>query len=209
MPRSSGHPAPILTFADPKGVMPTDHFDIMSRVHLHDLDFELFIPEAEVNEAVARVAAELSVKYAGKRPLFVGVLNGSFFFAAELLKRLTIECEITFVKVASYHGTSSTGKVTDLIGFNERIEGRDVVILEDIVDTGNTIVHILELLHDRHPASISIATLLFKPDAYKQNVAIDHVAIRIPNDFVVGSGLDHNGLGRNLPGIYRIIPNGQ
>jgi hypoxanthine phosphoribosyltransferase len=113
------------------------------------------------------------------------------------------------VKVASYHGTSSTGKVTDLIGFNERIEGRDVVILEDIVDTGNTIVHILDLLRDRHPASVSIATLLFKPDAYKQNVAIDHVAIRIPNDFVVGSGLDHNGLGRNLPGIYRIIPNGQ
>jgi hypoxanthine phosphoribosyltransferase len=181
----------------------------MSRVHLHDLDFELFIPEAEVNEAVTRVAAELSAKYAGKRPLFVGVLNGSFFFAAELLKRLTIECEITFVKVASYHGTSSTGKVTDLIGFNERIEGRDVVILEDIVDTGNTIVHILDLLRDRHPASISIATLLFKPDAYKQHVAIDHVAIRIPNDFVVGSGLDHNGLGRNLPGIYRIIPNGQ
>jgi hypoxanthine phosphoribosyltransferase len=181
----------------------------MSRVHLHDLDFELFIPEAEVNEAVARMASELSAKYSGKRPLFVGVLNGSFFFAAELLKRLTIECEITFVKVASYHGTSSTGKVTDLIGFNERIEGRDVVILEDIVDTGNTIVHILDLLRDRHPASVSIATLLFKPDAYKQNVAIDHVAIRIPNDFVVGSGLDHNGLGRNLPGIYRIIPNGQ
>lgn len=179
----------------------------MSRVHLHDLDFELFIPEAEVNEAVARVAAELNVKYVGKRPLFVGVLNGSFFFAAELLKRLTIECEITFVKVASYHGTSSTGKVTDLIGFNERIEGRDVVILEDIVDTGNTIVHILDLLRDRHPASMSIATLLFKPDAYKQQVTIDHVAIRIPNDFVVGSGLDHNGLGRNLPGIYRIIPN--
>jgi hypoxanthine phosphoribosyltransferase len=107
--------------------------------------------------------------------------------------------------VASYHGTSSSGKVTDLIGFNERIEGRHIVILEDIVDTGSTIVHLLDLLRDRHPASVRIATLLFKPDAYKQQVPIDHVAIRIPNAFVVGSGLDHNGLGRNLTGIYRII----
>jgi hypoxanthine phosphoribosyltransferase len=175
------------------------------RVRLHEHEFEQFISENEVNEAVARVAGELNARYAGQRPLFVGVLNGAFFFATELLKRLSIECEITFVKVASYHGTSSSGKVTDLIGFNERIEGRHIVILEDIVDTGSTIVHILDLLRDRHPASVRIATLLFKPDAYKQQVPIDHVAIRIPNAFVVGSGLDHNGLGRNLTGIYRII----
>lgn len=175
------------------------------RVRLHEHEFEQFISENEVNAAVARVAEELNAQYAGQRPLFVGVLNGAFFFATELLKRLTIECEITFVKVASYHGTSSSGKVTDLIGFNERIEGRHIVILEDIVDTGSTIVHILDLLRDRHPASVRIATLLFKPDAYKQQVPIDHVAIRIPNAFVVGSGLDHNGLGRNLTGIYRII----
>jgi hypoxanthine phosphoribosyltransferase len=175
------------------------------RVRLHEHEFEQFISENEVNAAVARVAEELNARYAGQRPLFVGVLNGAFFFATELLKRLSIECEITFVKVASYHGTSSSGKVTDLIGFNERIEGRHIVILEDIVDTGSTIVHILDLLRDRHPASVRIATLLFKPDAYKQQVPIDHVAIRIPNAFVVGSGLDHNGLGRNLTGIYRII----
>lgn len=175
------------------------------RVRLHEHEFEQFISENEVNAAVARVAGELNAQYAGQRPLFVGVLNGAFFFATELLKRLSIECEITFVKVASYHGTSSSGKVTDLIGFNERIEGRHIVILEDIVDTGSTIVHILDLLRDRHPASVRIATLLFKPDAYKQQVPIDHVAIRIPNAFVVGSGLDHNGLGRNLTGIYRII----
>ena len=175
------------------------------RVRLHEHEFEQFISENEVNAAVSRVAQELNAHYAGQRPLFVGVLNGAFFFATELLKRLNIECEITFVKVASYHGTSSSGKVTDLIGFNERIEGRHIVILEDIVDTGSTIVHILELLRDRHPASVRIATLLFKPDAYKQQVPIDHVAIRIPNAFVVGSGLDHNGLGRNLTGIYRII----
>lgn len=181
----------------------------MSRVRLHDIEFELFIPEAEVNAAVERLAGELRAYYAGKRPLFIGVLNGAFFFATELLKRIDIECEITFVKVASYHGTASTGKVSDLIGLNERIEGRHVVVLEDIVDTGNTVKHILEALADHHPASVRIATLLFKPDAYKQDMPIEHVAIRIPNDFVVGSGLDHDGLGRNLPGIYRIIQNGQ
>lgn len=177
----------------------------MARVRLHDIEFELFIPEAQVNEAVERLAGELRTKYNGKRPLFVGVLNGAFYFATELVKRLDIECEITFVKVASYHGTTSSGKVNDLIGLNERIEGRHVVVLEDIVDTGNTVRHILDALNEHHPASVSIAALLFKPEAYKQDIPIEHVALRIPNAFVVGSGLDHDGLGRNLPGIYRII----
>jgi hypoxanthine phosphoribosyltransferase len=181
----------------------------MQRVRLHDKDFELFIPESEVNAAVDRLAGELRAKYNGKRPLFIGVLNGAFFFAAELVKRLDIECEITFVKVASYHGTRSTGKVTELIGLNERIEGRHVVVLEDIVDTGNTVRHIMDALNEHHPASVSIAALLFKPDAYTQDIPIEHVAVRIPNAFVVGSGLDHDGLGRNLPGIYQIIKNGQ
>lgn len=177
----------------------------MDRVKLHDLEFELFIPEADVAAAVDRLARELRVKYAGGRPLFIGVLNGAFFFAAELVKRLDIECEVTFVKVASYHGTTSTGRITDLIGLNEPVKGRHVVVLEDIVDTGSTIRHIVDALHDQHPASISIATLLFKPGAYKQPIPIDHVALEVPNDFVVGSGLDHDGLGRNLPGIYRLI----
>lgn len=177
----------------------------MSRVKLHDLEFEPFLSEAEVGASVDRLAAELQAKYADKRPLFVGVLNGAFFFAAELMKRLDIECEITFVKVASYLGTSTTGRVTDLIGLNERLEGRHVVVVEDIVDTGNTVKHILEALKDHHPASVSIATLLFKPEAYEQEIPIEHVAVSIPNAFVVGSGLDHDGLGRNLPGIYRIL----
>ncbi len=177
----------------------------MTRVRLHDKEFELFIPEAEVNAAIDLLAGQLREKYKGKRPLFLGVLNGAFFFAAELVKRLDIECEITFVKVASYHGTTTTGRVTDLIGLNERINGRHVVVLEDIVDTGTTIRHIVDTLMDHVPASVSIAALLFKPDAYKQDIPIEHVAVRIPNDFVVGSGLDHDGLGRNLPGIYRII----
>ena len=112
--------------------------------------------------------------------------------------------------MASYHGTSSTGKVSDLIGLNERITDRHVVVLEDIVDTGNTVRHILDALKDHHPASVSIATLLFKPDAYTQpGIEIEHVALNIPNVFVVGSGLDHDGLGRNLPGIYQIIQNGK
>jgi adenylate kinase len=177
----------------------------MSNVQLHDLYFEPFISEHDLGEAIDRVAVDINAKYAGKRPLFLGVLNGAFFFASELMKRVTVECEITFVKVASYHGTASTGMVHQLIGLNERISGRHIVVLEDIVDTGNTIEHILTLLNDHHPASVSIATLLFKPDAYTKNIPIDHVAIRIPNDFVVGSGLDHDGLGRNLPGILRIV----
>jgi hypoxanthine phosphoribosyltransferase len=158
-----------------------------------------------VNAAIDRLAGELRARYQGQRPLFLGILNGAFFFAAELVKRLDIECEITFVKVASYHGTSSSGKITDLIGLNERINGRHVVVLEDIVDTGNTIRYIMDTLMDHQPASVSIAAMLFKPDAYKQDIPLEYVAVRIPNDFVVGSGLDHDGLGRNLPGIYRII----
>jgi len=176
----------------------------MSRVKLHDLEFELFITESEVNAAVDRLAGELRAKYGGKRPLFVGVLNGAFFFAAELMKRLDIECEITFVKVASYLGTQSSGRVDQLIGLNERLSDRHVVVVEDIVDTGNTMEHILASLKDHHPASVAIATMLFKPDVFNKPFPIDHVALSIPNAFVVGSGLDHDGLGRNLPGILRI-----
>jgi hypoxanthine phosphoribosyltransferase len=176
----------------------------MDRVRLHDKTFEPFITAAELDKAIDRVAGEINAAYAGKRPLFLGVLNGAYFFAAELVKRVTVECEITFVKVASYHGTQSSGQVAQLIGLNERLNGRHVVVLEDIVDTGSTMEHILALLKDHHPASIAIASMLFKPDVFKKDFPIDHVALRIPNAFVVGSGLDHDGLGRNLPGIFRI-----
>jgi hypoxanthine phosphoribosyltransferase len=176
----------------------------MSRVQLHDKVFEPFLSAQELDAAIDRVATALNVAYAGKRPLFIGVLNGAYFFAAELVKRITVECEITFVKVASYHGTTSTGRVDQLIGLNERIHGRHVVVLEDIVDTGNTMEHVLAVLKDHQPAGVAIATMLFKPDVFDRHFTIDHVALRIPNDFVVGSGLDHDGLGRNLPGIYRI-----
>jgi hypoxanthine phosphoribosyltransferase len=193
--------------ARPTGGTPVGHTfaTSMSHVQLHDKTFEPFIPEAELNTAIQRLADELRVQYDGKCPLFLGVLNGSFFFAAELLQRLPIECEISFVKVASYHGTRSTGTVSQLIGLNEKVEGRHVVVLEDIVDSGNTIRHIMEILAERHPASVAVATMLFKPEAYTQDIPVEYVAMRIPNDFVVGSGLDHDGLGRNLQGIYKIV----
>lgn len=186
--------------------MPPDLEATLSSVRLHEHEFVPFISEADLATAIDGTARELAGVYRGKRPLFVGVLNGAYFFASELMKRLDIECEITFVKVASYHGTASTGRVAQLIGLNEPVAGRHVVILEDIVDTGNTIAYILESLRDHHPSSVAVATMLFKPDAFKRTFPVDHVALRIPNDFVVGSGLDHNGLGRNLPGIWRINP---
>ena len=177
----------------------------VSAVQLHDKRFEPFISAPELDRAIDEVAGELRAKYAGRRPLFLGVLNGAYFFAAKLMERMDIECEISFVKVASYLGTSSTGTVTQLIGLTERLQDRHVVVVEDIVDTGGTVAHILEALADHAPASVSVATMLFKPDAYTKDHPIEHVALRVPNAFVVGSGLDHDGLGRNLPGIYRII----
>ncbi len=177
----------------------------MDKVTLHDKQFEPFISASDLSAAMDAVAKKIAAEYADKVPLFVGVLNGSFFFASELLKRLPINCEITFVKVASYHGTVSSGTVSQLIGLNERIADRHVVVVEDIVDTGNTIEHIVEALREKHPASIAIASLLLKPDVYKKDIPVDYVAKEIPNVFVVGSGLDHDGLGRNLPGIYRIV----
>ncbi|MCB9169840.1 MAG: hypoxanthine phosphoribosyltransferase [Flavobacteriales bacterium] len=176
------------------------------RVRSLDKQFAPFITAGELDAAIQRLAEEVQAKYQGRRPLFIGVLNGAYFFAAKLLEHMPeLECEITFVKVASYIGTSSSGTVTQLIGLNERIEGREVIIVEDIVDTGNTIAHIMGALQEHHPAGISVATMLFKPDAYSHDHPIDHVALRIPNAFVIGSGLDHDGLCRNLPGIWRII----
>lgn len=177
----------------------------MAIVTLHDKRFKPFIPAAELGAAIDGVATQVAARYAETVPLFLGVLNGSYFFASELLKRLPIACEISFVKVASYHGTVSSGTVRELIGLQERIAGRHVVLLEDIVDTGNTIAHAVESLQEKQPESIAIASMLMKPDVYKKDIPVDYVAMKIPNIFVVGSGLDHDGLGRNLPGIYRIV----
>lgn len=176
----------------------------MAMVTLHGKNFEPFISPQQLDAAIDAVATKVAARYDDSVPLFLGVLNGSYFFASELIKRLAIPCEISFVKVASYHGTVSSGTVRELIGVQERIAGRHVVVLEDIVDTGNTITHVVEALREKSPASIAIASMLLKPDVYKKDLPVDFVAMEIPNVFVVGSGLDHDGLGRNLPGIYRI-----
>lgn len=174
----------------------------MSKVVIKDKTFRVNISAEEINRAVEKVAEKINTELKDKRPLFLAVLNGSFMFASDLMKKLTIDCEISFVKVSSYHGTSTTGSVKQLIGINEDIKGRTVVIIEDIVDTGLTIVNVEAQLKSMMPADIRVATLLFKPEAYKQNTKINYVAIEVPNDFLVGYGLDYDGLGRNLPDIY-------
>lgn len=174
----------------------------MGKVTLKDKTFRVNIPANEINKAVGEVAHRINVELKDKRPLFLCVLNGSFMFASDLMKKLTIDCEISFVKVSSYHGTGSTGNVKQLIGLNEDLKGRTVVIVEDIVDTGLTIENVVGQLRQMEPESIKIATLLYKPEAYRKKIELDYVAIVVPNDFLVGYGLDYDGLGRNLPDIY-------
>lgn len=177
----------------------------MDTIQIKDKQFKTFIPEADILKEVARVADEINRDLADDNPLFISVLNGSFMFASDLMKYLAIPCEISFVKLASYEGTSSTGKVKELVGLNEEITGRTVVIVEDIVDTGLTMQRLLETLQARHPKEIRIATLLVKPDKLKVDLDIHYVAMRIPNDFIVGYGLDYEGFGRNYRDIYSVV----
>lgn len=176
----------------------------MKSVKVRDKEFELFIPESEILEAIDKVANQMNEDLKGKDPLFVCILNGSFIFAAELMRRLTIPCEISFVRMASYQGIKSTGKIKEIYGLEEDIKGRTVVILEDIVDTGHTMSLVIDQLNCEEPQELKIATLLFKPAALKNEVKLDYVALEIPNDFIVGFGLDYDGYGRNLPHIYKI-----
>lgn len=177
----------------------------MNTIQIKDKQFKTFISEASILKEVTRVAGEINADFAGDNPLFISVLNGSFMFTADLMKRLTIPCEISFVKLASYEGTSSTGKVKELVGLNENITGRTVVIVEDIVDTGLTMQRLIETLRAQRPKEIRIATLLLKPDKLKVDLDIRYVAMRIPNDFIVGYGLDYEGLGRNYRDIYSVV----
>ena len=174
----------------------------MSNVVLHGHSFKVKITSAEIEEAVADIARQMNSDLKDKKPLFFAVLNGAFIFAADLMKKVTVQSEISFVKLASYHGTTSIGKIKPLIGINEDVKGRTVVILEDVIDSGETIANVRNQLSSLGAAEIKIATLLFKPDAYTKDVHIDYVAIVIPNDFVVGYGMDYKGLGRNLEDIY-------
>lgn len=176
----------------------------MSIIQLGDKTFIPYIPEDKILKAVNNVARQINNDLKGKNPLFLVVLNGAFVFAADLLRGITTECQVSFVKLASYQGTSSTGKVKELVGMNEELEGRNIVVVEDIVDSGNTIEHILEDLKSKNPASVCVATFLLKPDVFKKDFKIEYVGLEIPNDFIVGYGLDYNGMGRNLRDIYVI-----
>jgi hypoxanthine phosphoribosyltransferase len=172
---------------------------------INDKHFELLIEQEVIENEIKRVAERINKELKDKRPLFIAVLNGAFMFAGELMKQVNILSEITFVRLASYHGTTSTNDVKTVLGLNESIKGRSVVIVEDIVDSGNTMVSLLEELGKYEPEEIRIATLLYKPAAMKQKLNLDYVALEIPNDFIVGYGLDYNGYGRNLKDIYKVV----
>lgn len=177
----------------------------MESIQIKDKKFAISITEEQILKEVDRVAAEINRDLKDKNPLFLSVLNGSFMFTADLMKRITIPCEISFVKLASYQGISSTGKITEVIGVNEDISRRCVVIVEDIVDTGLTMQRLLETLGTRNPKEIHIASLLVKPEKLQVPLNIKYAAMNIPNDFIVGYGLDYDGLGRNYKDIYTVI----
>lgn len=177
----------------------------MDTIKILDKTFKTFIPESEIQKRVAAVAEKINHDMAGKNPLLLAVLNGSFIFAADLIRYLTISCEISFVKLASYQGTTSTGKVKEIIGINENLENRDVIIVEDIVDTGNTMKRMLETLGTRNPRSLHICTLLVKLGKLQVPLNIEYCAMEIPNDFIVGYGLDYDQQGRNLRDIYTVV----
>ena len=177
----------------------------MSIVTIKDKTFKTFIPEAEIKQRVKAVAEKINRDMADKNPLLLAVLNGSFMFAADLMRDITIPCEISFVKLASYQGTTSTGEIKEVIGLNEDIAGRTVIIVEDIVDTGATMKRMIETLGTRNPESIHICTLLLKPDKLRVPLDIAYTAIVIPNDFILGYGLDYDQQGRNLRDIYTLV----
>ncbi len=178
----------------------------MKQVIISDKKFQIFIPHEKIKTTIEKIAEAMNRDLAMKNPLFICILNGSFMFATELYKRIElIESEISFVKLASYNGDSTSGEIKQLIGLNEKIEGRTVVVLEDIVDSGLTIEHIQKQLQQLNPKEVYIATLLLKPEALRKKVQLDYIGLEIPNDFIVGFGLDYNGYGRNLIDIYSVI----
>ncbi|ARS36347.1 hypoxanthine phosphoribosyltransferase [Pontibacter actiniarum] len=174
-------------------------------VKIHDCEFSTYIFEEEIIARINILAEQIDEDYADKQPLFLAVLNGSFMFVSDLLKRVSVPCEISFIRLKSYQDMHSTGKVKELLGLTEDIRGRHVVVLEDIVDTGHTVHGLLQQLKEHNPASVEIATLLMKPECLQHQIEVKYVARSIPNDFVVGYGLDYNGLGRNLRDIYKIV----
>ena len=177
----------------------------MSTIQVRDKRFRISIPEAEIRQRVKALAEKMSKDLAGKNPLFLSVLNGSFIFTADLMREMTIPCEVSFVKLASYQGTTSTGKIHEVIGINEDLAGRTVVIVEDIVESGTTMKRMIEQLGTRQPESVQICTLFFKPDRLKEPLTLDYVAFEIPNDFILGYGLDYDQQGRGLKDLYTLV----
>ena len=174
----------------------------MKSIKIKDKEFVPMISEAEIKERVKAVAQQISKDMEGKNPLLLAVLNGSFVFAADLMREITIPCEISFVKLASYQGTTSTGKVKEVIGINEDLSGRTIIIVEDIVESGLTMKRMIESIGTRNPESVNICTLLLKPDRLKTDLDIKYVAFSIPNDFILGYGLDYDPQARGLKDIY-------
>jgi len=185
----------------------SSNFADMKEIRILDKKFREFITEDTIQSRIGELASEINKDLKGKDVVFLGILNGAFLFAADLFRRIEFESRISFVKLASYEGTSSSGTIKELIGWNEDIRNKSIVVIEDIVDTGNTLERIVGELVIRNASEIRIATLLYKPEAYKKKFHLDYVGFEIPNDFVVGFGLDYDGYGRNLPSVYTLINN--
>lgn len=173
-------------------------------IQIHDKQFVPFISSKEIDFAIAAMAKQVEADFADEVPIFVGVLNGAFMVVSDFMKHYSKPCEVSFVKMSSYEGTATTNDVKQLIGLNQDLTGRSVIVIEDIVDTGNTVLELKKIFKAKGVKSFKIATLFFKPDAYTQDVKLDYVGIRIPNKFIVGYGLDYDGLGRNLSEVYQL-----
>ena len=176
----------------------------MSIIKLHDKHFKTYIDRTDIDKAIENLVKQVENDLKGEEPLFIGILNGCFMFVADFVRKYNGNCEVSFVKLASYEGTNSTGTIKQLVGVNANLEGRTVVILEDIIDTGNTLQEIYNIFQDKNVKQLKIATLFFKPDVFKKDLKIDYIGIPIPDKFIVGYGLDYDGIGRNLADIYQL-----
>ncbi|MGB8491237.1 MAG: hypoxanthine phosphoribosyltransferase [Bacteroidales bacterium] len=177
----------------------------MKEIKILDKTFREYLSAEQIQKKIIELAETINRDYAGQEVMFVGILNGAFMFACDLFKRINLKARITFIKLASYQGTSSSGAIRELIGWNEDLSQKMVIIIEDIVDTGSTLEYTVENLVIRNVKSVRIAALLLKPAAYKKSIPIDYLGFEIPNDFVIGYGLDYDGFGRNLPSVYKLV----
>jgi len=183
----------------------SSNIGLMKEISILDKNFREFLTEKIIKERIEELATQINKDLAGKEVVFLGILNGAFLFAADLFRQIDFNARISFIKLASYQGTTSQGLIKELIGWNEDIKNKTIVIIEDIVDTGNTLERIVDELIIRKASEIKIATMLYKPGAYTKDIPLDYIGFEIPNDFVVGFGLDYDGFGRNLPSVYTLI----